>query len=125
MVTGGNGGSYLDSTEIYRDNVWRTAAGKLPFKMLHHRVASVNNRVLIIGTFNINTQTCIYIDKSDWLQVVDMMENIKKRFLSSTMRLNLGLRLGKQKSQELIMQYLSYLWMTMKNGAIKKFELFF
>ena len=50
MVTGGYSGSaYLDSTEIFSDNTWRTVAGKLPEPMYALRVTTINNRVLSFG----------------------------------------------------------------------------
>ena len=52
MVTGGHPGSgynYLDSTEIFSNNVWRTCTPKLPFPLAGHRVATINNRVLSFG----------------------------------------------------------------------------
>ena len=49
MVTGGYGSSYLDSTEIFSDNAWRTVAAKLPFLMRDLRAATINNRVLSFG----------------------------------------------------------------------------
>ena len=53
MVTGGlgdwGGRSFLDSTEIFSDNVWRIVAAKLPRPMNSLRVATINNRVLAFG----------------------------------------------------------------------------
>ena len=51
MVTGGWGGAFLDSTEIFNfsDNVWRTVAGKLLVPMYTIKEATINNRVLIFG----------------------------------------------------------------------------
>ena len=49
MVTGGFDGSYLDTTEIYKDNDWRTVAGKLPFVMGYMRATTLSNRVLLFG----------------------------------------------------------------------------
>ena len=51
MVTGGFDGSYLDTTEIYKDNDWRTVAGKLPFVMGYMKATTINNRVLIFGNY--------------------------------------------------------------------------
>ena len=49
-MTGGHGGSIqFDSTEIYRNNVWRTVAAKLPAKMFDMRATTFNNRVLVTG----------------------------------------------------------------------------
>ena len=58
------GGSYgpgesdggLSSTEIfnYRDNVWRTIAGKIPFETTALRAVSYNNRVLCFGNHDQN-----------------------------------------------------------------------
>ena len=48
MVTGGYGSGYLDTTEVYSANVWRTV-GKLPVAMTHVRAATVNNRVVLFG----------------------------------------------------------------------------
>ena len=41
----------LSSTEIfnYRNNVWRTIAGKMPFEITALRAVSYNNRVLSFG----------------------------------------------------------------------------
>ena len=52
MVTGGHGETepwFLDTTEVYQDNVWRTVAGKLPVPVASLRAATVNNRVLLFG----------------------------------------------------------------------------
>ncbi len=49
MVTGGFSGSYLDSTEIFSDSVWRTVAGKLPEPIYGLRAATINTRVLSFG----------------------------------------------------------------------------
>merc|ERR1711971_202316 len=56
MVTGGYGSSYLDSTEIFSDNVssdnvWRTVAARLPVAMRSPMVASISNRVLLFGGY--------------------------------------------------------------------------
>ena len=50
LVTGGyDGSSFLDSTEIFSDNVWRTLTAKLPVPMDRMKVAPINNRVLLFG----------------------------------------------------------------------------
>ena len=56
MVFGGSFGpgesdGGLSSTEIfnYRNNVWRTIAGKMPFEITALRAVSYNNRVLSFG----------------------------------------------------------------------------
>ena len=52
LVTGGyddDGSSFLDSTEIFSDNVWRTLTAKLPVPMDNMEVATINNRVLLFG----------------------------------------------------------------------------
>ena len=50
MVTGGGyGRGYLDSTEIFNDDVWRMVTAKLPAPMLNLRVTTINNRVLAFG----------------------------------------------------------------------------
>ena len=51
IVTGGSKAlnEPLDSSEIYRDNVWRTAAGKLPVAMIYMRATVISNRVLLFG----------------------------------------------------------------------------
>ena len=52
MVTGGHESyqpPFIDSTEIYNDNVWRTITAKLPTPMRRMRVATINNRVLLFG----------------------------------------------------------------------------
>ena len=52
LVTGGKKGdglSYLDSTEVFSDNVWRTLTAKLPVPMDRMKVAPINNRVLLFG----------------------------------------------------------------------------
>ena len=53
LVTGGYdyGSGYLDSTEIFSDNVWKTLTAKLPAPMGSMRTASINNRVLAFGNF--------------------------------------------------------------------------
>ena len=49
-MTGGHiGSAILDSTEIYRNNAWTTAAAKLPAKMIDMRATTVNNSVLLFG----------------------------------------------------------------------------
>ena len=60
MVTGGLDGSspYLDSTELYQDNVWRTVAGKLPVPLASLRATTINNRVLVFG--NNYQSMCIF-----------------------------------------------------------------
>ena len=40
---------YLDSTEIYDDNDWKTVTGKLPSPMYHLRATTFENRVYIFG----------------------------------------------------------------------------
>ena len=40
---------YLDSTEIYDDNVWKTVTGKLPSPMYDLRATTLENRVYIFG----------------------------------------------------------------------------
>ena len=52
LVTGGyddDGSSFLDSTEIFSDNVWRTLTAKLPTPTNNMAVATINNRVLLFG----------------------------------------------------------------------------
>ena len=53
MVTGGVLGAgvrtFLDSTEIYDDNVWKTVTGKLPSPMRFMRALTFENRVYIFG----------------------------------------------------------------------------
>ena len=52
MVIGGgapDGSGFLDSTEIYSDNVWRTIRQKLPIKMGMFSGVTINNRVLTFG----------------------------------------------------------------------------
>ena len=50
MVTGGKYAThFLDSTEIFNDNIWRTVTAKLPTSMDMLRVATINNRVLCFG----------------------------------------------------------------------------
>ena len=54
MVTGGidsNTGdkNYLDSTEIFRNDVWTTVASKLYEKLWGVRAANLNNNVLLFG----------------------------------------------------------------------------
>ena len=51
IVTGGSRGlnEHLDSTEIFKDNVWRTGAGKLPAPMFYMRATVISNRVLLFG----------------------------------------------------------------------------
>ena len=60
MVTGGHSGSVkLDSTEIFIDSVWRiVAAAKLPTPMTGHRIATLNNRVLLFGKLNLHKIQC-------------------------------------------------------------------
>ena len=53
MVTGGyseSSRSYLDSTEIFSDNVWRTVDAKLSAPKTGLRIATINKRVLAFGT---------------------------------------------------------------------------
>ena len=54
IVTGGidrNKFGFLDSTEIFRDNVWRTIAGKLPVKLARMSAVTFNKRVLLFGKY--------------------------------------------------------------------------
>ena len=55
MVTGGYGGGFLDSTEIFSDNVWKTVTSKLPAPISNLRVATVFNRVLAFGNNPLST----------------------------------------------------------------------
>ena len=81
MITGGNDESsvYLDSTEIFSDNVWRTVAAKLPSTLSATRVATINNRVLAFG--NSLLFVIDWILKYDvFLQVGPMVEVIERKF---------------------------------------------
>ena len=52
MVTGGHGETapwFLDTTEVYQDNEWRTVPGKLPMPLASLRATTFNNRVLLFG----------------------------------------------------------------------------
>ena len=51
MVAGGfSGGSYLDSTEVFSDNIWSSVDdAKLPVAMDGLRIATINNMVLAFG----------------------------------------------------------------------------
>ena len=54
-MTGGHiGSALLDSTEIYQNNAWTTAAAKLPAKMIDMRATTVNNKILVFGIKMIN-----------------------------------------------------------------------
>ena len=49
-MTGGHiGSALLDSTEIYQNNAWTTAAAKLPAKMIDMRATTVDNKILVFG----------------------------------------------------------------------------
>ena len=51
MITGGSkGGRYLDSTEIFSENIWRTVDAKLSAPKTGLRIATINKRVLAFGT---------------------------------------------------------------------------
>ena len=57
IVMGGSEGPdnrFLDTAEVYsfRDNAW-TEAGKLPARMKVMRAATINNRVLLFGKYNL------------------------------------------------------------------------
>ena len=64
MVMGGSTGMHpsvsLDTTEIYSDNVWRTAAGKLPVALYYSRAIDISNRVLLFGNKTIYARHCKY-----------------------------------------------------------------
>ena len=53
MVTGGynqfTDPHYLDTTEIYSDDVWRIVAGKLPVGISSLRAVTIDQRVLLFG----------------------------------------------------------------------------
>ena len=54
-------GNPTDNTEIYQDNVWRTASA-LPFSRNLYSASAItfNNRVLLFG----NDENCRYIQKN-------------------------------------------------------------
>ena len=53
MVTGGynqfTDPHYLDTTEIYSDDVWRIVAAKLPVGISSLRAVTIDQRVLLFG----------------------------------------------------------------------------
>ena len=52
MVTGGDDSlTYLDSTEIYDDNDWKTVAGKLPARMTYLSAKTIENTVYLFGIY--------------------------------------------------------------------------
>ena len=52
MVTGGYDGFRLDTTEVYKDSVWRIVAGKLPVAIWNLSATTISNRVLLFGKNN-------------------------------------------------------------------------
>ena len=57
MVTGGYGGGYLDSTELYipGEDQW-TISGPLPSRRSYLRGATISNKVLVTGKFELFTE---------------------------------------------------------------------
>ncbi len=51
LVTGGDDGDYLDSTETYDPMLgsWAASGAKLPRPMYGPKAANINDRVLIFG----------------------------------------------------------------------------
>ena len=57
MVVGGyhSGSAYLDSTEVYRDNEWKTVSGKLPRAISSMASASINEKIILFGIYHFMT----------------------------------------------------------------------
>ena len=50
MVTGGHAGSsYLDTSDVYQDNEWRTVSGKLPRAIYDMEAAVINDKIILFG----------------------------------------------------------------------------
>ena len=79
----------LDSTEIYSENVWRTAASKLPVALYYSRAIDISNRVLLFG----KQKSIFYKDivKTDIIR--RMMETLHTTlFLNTTRAQRIGLK---------------------------------
>ena len=56
MVAGGwTGSTRLDTTEVYRDNEWRTVSGKLPRAVVYMDVTSIDDKILLFGIYHFNS----------------------------------------------------------------------
>ena len=51
MVAGGYSGSWpgLDTTEVYKDNEWRTVSGKLPRALIGMVATTINDKIILFG----------------------------------------------------------------------------
>ena len=53
MVAGGFAdGSRLDTTEVYRDNEWRTVSGLLPRLISATKAAAINDKIILFGIYH-------------------------------------------------------------------------
>lgn len=121
MVTGGSTGtSVLDSTEIFSDKVWKTVNAKLPFPVDGLQLATINNRVLSFGnSFYLSwiMLNNVFILQVDMMATLHQMENIERKFLSSTTKLKLGVWLEQWRRIDVFMRCLLSHLKIMKNGA--------
>ena len=55
MVAGGYSGSWpgLDTTEVYKDNEWRTVSGKLPRAIYAMEAAVINDKIILFGIYHL------------------------------------------------------------------------
>ena len=63
MVAGGYSGSWpgLDTTEVYKDNEWRTVSGKLPRAMQGMEAAAIYHKILLFGIYLIMRGLIIFL----------------------------------------------------------------
>ena len=62
MVAGGwSGSAPRDTTEVYRDNEWRTVSGKLPHAMTQVRVTTLNDKILLFGKIILSDDCSLFL----------------------------------------------------------------
>ena len=66
MVAGGYSGSWpgLDTTEVYKDNEWRTVSGKLPRAMQGMEAAAIYHKILLFGIYHHFMSVLFFISKN-------------------------------------------------------------
>ena len=62
MVVGGlTGFTWLDTTEVYQDNEWRTVSGILPRAISNMAAASINDKILLFGKIFIRDDCSLFL----------------------------------------------------------------
>ena len=63
MVAGGYSGSWpgLDTTEVYKDNEWRTVSGKLPRAISSLEVTTFNDKILLFGKIILTDDCSLFL----------------------------------------------------------------